>query len=304
MKKLYLEIFLFFCVFLITYFMLVNKNEHSSAEVSKTVSLTPKSDNSVYIYSEHMLLIQLKDKRILSEIQSDKSIYPASLTKIMTAIVALENTLNWEHTFIVPEEIFEPLKKAQASMAGFIAGEKVPIKDLLYGTLLSSGADGALTLAYGIAGGEKSFVDLMNKKALELGMFQTHFTNVTGLHDDNHVSTLNDLALLVEYALENPYFYKIFTTQEYTCEPTNIHSKGLKLESTLFSKIEGESMIIGGKTGYTPEAGLCLATMAQIDNTFYVLLTANAPGNNSVTAYHIADAMRIFNALKTRACIE
>ena len=298
MKNCRIRIFLFLFVFL---FLILIIDRFSEKNYMPAVA---SADGQLYVYSENVLLIEQTSMKELLTVNKNQIIYPASLTKIMTAIVALENVSHWNESFAVPVEIVQPLIDAQASMAGFKAGENVSVKDLLYGTLLSSGADGALTLAYGIACNEQSFVDLMNQKAVELGMTQTHFTNATGLHDDNHVSTLGDLALLIEYALDNPYFYQVFTSESYVCLPTKEHPKGLKLESTLFSKIEGESMILGGKTGYTPEAGLCLATIAEIENESYLLLTANAPGNSSDKPYHIADAMHIFNALKTRTSIE
>ena len=298
MKNCPIRIFLFLFVFVCTLFFIDPLNQDNYMPALGT------TEGQVYVYSENILLIEQDSMQELLAVNKDKIIYPASLTKIMTAIVALENVSHWNESFAVPDEIVQPLIDAQASMAGFKAGENVSVKDLLYGTLLSSGADGALTLAYGIAGNESSFVDLMNQKAVMLGMTHTHFTNATGLHDDNHVSTLDDLALLIEYAMDNPYFYQVFTSESYVCSPTKEHPKGLKLESTLFSKIEGESMILGGKTGYTPEAGLCLASLAQIEDERYLLLTANAPGNASTSPYHIADAMRIFNALKTRTSIE
>ena len=298
MKNYRIRIFLFLFVFIFLILIIDKFSENNYMPATTT------ADGQLYVYSENVLLIEQSSMKELLAVNKNNKIYPASLTKIMTAIIAIECISDMEQTFTVPEEIFDYLKDANASVSGFKAGECVTVKDLLYGTLLSSGADGALTLAYGIAGNEQSFVELMNKKAVMLGMMQTHFTNVTGLHDDNHVSTLGDLALLIEYALDNPYFYEIFISESHICSPTKEHPKGLKLESTLFSKIEGESMILGGKTGYTPEAGLCLASIAQVNDENYLLLTANAPGNASDKPYHIADAMRIFNALKNRTSIE
>lgn len=298
MKNNRTRVFLFFFVFLssIISVELLNKDDYAP--------VLGKAEGKVRVYSENILLIEKDSGREYLALNEDQIIYPASLTKIMTAIVALEHVLDWNQAYKVPEDIFMSLKDANASMAGFKAQEEVSVKDLLYGTLLSSGADGALTLAYKIAGDEQSFVDLMNQKAMVLGMKHTHFTNATGLHNNEHVSTLSDLAILIKYAMDNPYFYEIFTTISYVCTPTKEHPKGLKLESTLFSKIEGESMILGGKTGYTPEAGLCLASIAKINDVDYLLLSAKAPGNAISSPYHIADAMRIFNALKTRISIE
>src|SRR5699024_6501471 len=129
---------------------------------------------------------------------SDEKIYPASLTKIMTAIVAIENLPDLDEQIYLSEDMFEKLYSENASMAGFLPNEKVAAIDLIYGALLPSGAESCIGLADAIAGSEKSFVKLMNEKAEELGMNDTHFTNSTGLHDRNHYTTVNDIAKLLK----------------------------------------------------------------------------------------------------------
>ena len=101
-----------------------------------------------------------------------------------------------------------------ASMAGFLPGEKVKVIDLLYGNILPSGGECSIALAEQISGTEQKFAELMNKKAQELGMNNTHFTNATGLHDESHYSTVRDLSILLQYALKNETFHKIFQTKK------------------------------------------------------------------------------------------
>lgn len=258
----------------------------------------PASKNADGIYSSNMILIDLTDHEVVSEIGSTERIYPASLTKMMTAIVSIENIKDVDEKVTMPEDIFDDLKQKNASVAGFEPGETVTAGDLLYGMILPSGADAAVGMACHIAGSEAQFVAMMNDKAKSLGMKHTHFTNVTGLHDDNHYSTLSDLSELLEYALKNETFRKVFTTSVYETTKTKAHPNGLVLESTLFSKVSIEALeeltILGGKTGFTDKAGLCLATLATNHQKEYILITANAKGKASTNPFHILDAINIY----------
>ena len=159
--------------------------------------------------------MSLEDHQTILSFQSSEEIYPASLTKIMTAIIAIEALDDFDETVTVSPALLKSLAEKNASVAGFLPGEQVCVRDLLYGTLLPSGADAAVTLACRVSGSEEAFVKLMNEKARSLGMTHTHFTNATGLHNDSHVTTLDDLALLLEYALDNGVFYRIFTAHQY-----------------------------------------------------------------------------------------
>ena len=152
------------------------------------------------LYSPYAILVDLDSGTVLKEKNSTDRIYPASLTKIMTAILAIENTEDLEEIVQLPDEIFPPLYAQNASMAGFQPGEEVRLKDLLYGVLIPSGAECCLAFADRISGSEEEFVSLMNDKAQELGMKNTHFTNSTGLHDPEHYSTVEDISILLQYA--------------------------------------------------------------------------------------------------------
>ena len=165
--------------------------------------------------------------------------------------------------------------------------------------MLSSGADACVALAERIAGSEQGFVELMNQKAQELGLANTHFVTDSGLHDDNHYSTCSDLAMLLNYALKNDTFRMIFSSHDYTCAPTEYHPEGLYLASTLFGKMKSDTLengavIEGGKTGFTDEAQLCLASLAKIQGEEYILVTAYAKGNHHTEPYHILDACAVY----------
>lgn len=250
--------------------------------------------NSQYIY-----LARLSDGLVLLDKDSYHKIFPASMTKMMTAIVAIESLDDLDALIRVPEDIFPYLRNEGASMAGFTAGEQVSGRDLLYGVILPSGGDASMTLAESIAGSQEAFVMKMNQKAQQLGMTNTHFTNVVGLHDDEHYTTAEDLAKLLQYCLEDDLFYTIVTTKQYSTKATNKHSQGITFSSTVLAKdnvpitFDGGSLL-GGKSGYTKEAGLCLASLGQKNGEKYILVTAKAQGTYSSKPYHLYDALTIY----------
>jgi len=250
------------------------------------------------LYSKHALLVRREDKLIVCKKDPDKKAYPASLTKMMTAIVVIENAEDLEAEATLSTKMFDYIYKENAATAGFKPKEKVKVIDLLYGILLPSGADAAIGAAEYIAGSEEKFAVLMNKKAKEIGMENTHFVNCTGLHDDNHYSTARDMAKLLEYALGNETFREIFTSKKHYTSATNL-SSGITLRSTTFSSLSasGEKCeaILGGKTGFTLEGFQCLATLAEIDGEEYILVTLGAGEGKRDKYYHILDAVYVYN---------
>ena len=256
--------------------------------------MIPVYADDIEFESDYYLLIDPDNQQILMQQGADELIYPASMTKMMTLIIALENVENHEEMLTLDREVFKGLYEANASLAGFSYNEQVSIKDCLYGLFLPSGAEGTRALAIKTAGSEEEFVNLMNQKAKELGMKDTHFVNTTGLHHKDHVTTLNDLLKLMQYCLNNKDFYEIFTTREYIAISGTKH-KELKMNSTLFKRLSKEDAqwILGGKTGYTNPAGLCLASMASKDGRNLILITAHAPV--STTPYHLHDAVHAYN---------
>jgi D-alanyl-D-alanine carboxypeptidase (penicillin-binding protein 5/6) len=272
--------------------------DNASYHLSEQAKTIVHQDILGELNSPHVILVNLKNHYVVFERGSEERIFPASLTKIMTVLVAIENISDLNELIILPREIFSDLYNANASMAGFLPGEEVAAIDLLYGTLLPSGAEASIGLALRVSGSESEFSKLMNKKAIEIGMEDTHFTNATGLHDDNHYTTVKDIAKLLEYALNNEVFYEIFTTMIHSTSSTNRHPDGITLYSTLLKKTNALTFdggkILGGKTGYTEEAGLCLASLAEKNGSEYLLVTAGAAGNNYTEQYHIKDALTIY----------
>lgn len=248
--------------------------------------------------SPHAILLRADSGEVLAEKDADSTIYPASMTKMMTALLAIEANPDLDTPVTLPEEIFPALQAQNASLAGFQAGETATVRDLLYGAMLPSGAECCEALAREVSGSEEAFAARMNQKAAELGMTGTHFCNPTGLHDPEHVSTVRDMARLTEAALQNETFRKLFTTERYTVPATNCHPQGFTMHSTLLSQLDGTELhrgrILGGKTGYTGEAGLCLASLAEVKGREYILVTAGAGGDHSTAPYHIEDAVTVY----------
>lgn len=263
--------------------------------------LWPKKVHLDGLISPNAILLEADSGEVLAEKNADTQIYPASMTKMMTVLLAIEAEPDLDRQVTVPEDIFPALKQEGASMAGFKSGEVVTIRDLLYGALLPSGAECCETLARLVSGTETDFVALMNRKAAELGMTSTHFCNPTGLHDPEHVSTVRDISVLLREAVRNEMFRKILTTECYTIQPTNLHPEGFTVTSTLLKELNGDEIrngkILGGKTGYTSEAGLCLASIAEVKGKTYLLVTAGALGSHETEPYHIEDAVKTYRQL-------
>ncbi|MCL2559857.1 MAG: D-alanyl-D-alanine carboxypeptidase [Turicibacter sp.] len=253
------------------------------------------SEVTFEMYSNQALLINLSNGRILFSHHADEITYPASVTKIMTVLIGIEHSEMDESVVIQAD--FDALWWAGAMLSGFGPGEVRSMSDILHGIMLPSGAEASSSLAYHIAGGEAGFVALMNEKAEELGMTNTHFMNTTGLHDDNHYTTAEDIAILLTYALENPEFRAIFTAQTYELAVPN--SLGHTMLSTLFNTIDSNEFeggaIIGGRTGFTFEAGRCLASLATNGEDEFILITFGTPTPDLVTnaTAHILDALLI-----------
>lgn len=273
-----------------------------STEETKAASPAVTMDT---LYSPCAILKELDSGDILASRNASERIYPASLTKIMTALLAIENTPDLDQPIRLTEELFSELYFRHASVAGFQPGESVKGRDLLYGILLPSGAECCLAFANAISGSEEAFTILMNRKAEELDMKNTRFANSTGLHEEGLYSTAEDLSILLAYALGNEEFRKVFTTSRYTTSPTDIHPDGITFTSSMFQSLDSASIpggeILGGKTGYTSEAGLCLASLALINGREYILVTAGAAGDHQTDPYHILDAQNIYGQLGRQA---
>jgi D-alanyl-D-alanine carboxypeptidase (penicillin-binding protein 5/6) len=235
-----------------------------------------------------------------------EKVYPASMAKMLTAIVIIESLPSdaYSHELRITDGDMYYLYHDGASVAGFVAGESVKVEDLLYGLMLPSGAECASALAKYTAGSIEAFVDAMNAKAVAIGMTDSHFSNPVGLHDEGTYTTVSDMALLLDYAMRDERFAELISTQEHTSAPTNKHEEGLELRSTFYQQgdialSDGNGEILGGKTGYTSEAGQCLASYMVKGGERFILVTAAArPKDFHEDALHIEDMLSVFGALK------
>ena len=245
------------------------------------------------INSKTAVLYNLDNDKIIYEKNKDDVISVASLTKIMTMIVAIENIDDLDKKVVITSDDFKTLREENASIAGLYVGEEVTYRDLLYATFLPSGADGAQSLANNIGGSISGFADMMNEKAKEIGMTNSHFSNPTGLDDKDNYSTVDDIAKLLKYAKENETFYKIFTSNYYTLSD-NYKSFSNCFRNTGYANNIDTSFILGAKPGYTDDAGKCLASLAydKEHDTNYLLVNCGAP--ISSTPYHLIDTTEIY----------
>ncbi|MCD8027585.1 MAG: serine hydrolase [Erysipelotrichaceae bacterium] len=254
------------------------------------------SSISVDLYSDYAYLFDRSRSIVYRDDQSEDQIYPASMTKILTTIVAieaLENAdVNLDDTVTIVSEDLAGLYEAGASTAYLEVNEEISYRDLLYGVLLPSGADACQALARLTYGSVESFVDAMNEKASSLNLENSHFENPTGLHDDNHYTTVKDISVILDDALNNDTFKEVFTTSVYTSS-TGAHT----WYSTLYrasSSTMDTSILDGAKSGYTTEAQYTLATLMTIDGHELILVTAHATTDEDLFT-HVADALTVYH---------
>ncbi len=246
------------------------------------------------LHSQTVLLYDLDNEEIIYEKNSNAEVNIASLTKIMTTIVAIENISNLDEKVTITSDILKEIPK-DASVAGLKNNDEVTYLDLLYASILPSGADATTALAHYIAGSSENFVNLMNEKASELGLTNTHFVNVTGYDAANHHSTAQEVLKILLYSLKNDLFSTIYKTKEYTL------SNGLVIKTTLDyynpSGMYDLSKIIGSKTGYTDDAGLCMASMIEIEGKKFILITLGA-SKDAISPDNVEDAVTVMSYIQ------
>ena len=241
------------------------------------------------LISDKYILYNLNDNKILMQKNENEETQIASLTKIMTIIVAIENITDFDEKVTITKDMVNNIEWDVAKI-GLKSGDIVTYNDLLYGAMLPSAADCVNALAISISGNYKDFIGLMNNKVKELKLKHTHFENVVGLYSKDNYSSAYDVAEILKYSLKNKKFKQIFEAKEY------VLTNGKKINSTLktYNKKVGEdiSYITGAKTGYIRLAGNCLASTARIDNVNYLLVTLNAYSNKK--SPHILDAISTY----------
>ena len=219
---------------------------------------------------DSIIIKDLNKKRLIFTKGENQRLSPASLTKIMTAILAIESGNMNNVVTITPE-----MKKVEPTIANFQVGEKFYLKDLVHAALIRSANDAANSIAIYLGKGNKQlFVNMMNIKAKQLGMTNTNFTNPCGFDAGNHRSTARDLLVLTEYAIKNPTFNSIVKLDKYSFSALNTNKKYFFTTSNKLLK--DEPYIIGVKTGYTNKAGACLIARAKKGNQDILMVMLNA----------------------------
>ena len=251
------------------------------------------------LVSQYAVIYHYDEDMIIYDKNKDQMMYPASLTKTMTMLVALEQEQNLDKIVTIQPDVLADLEERNASVAGFTAGEQVSFRDLLYGAMLPSGADATGMIAYEIAGSEAAFVALMNEKAQSLEMTHTHFTNASGLHDKNHYSSAHDMMILLQEALKHDCFY--------TCDTYRSDHQPYEFTSTAHNMAIAagidDSFLLGTKTGYTLEGGLCISFLTEVNDMRYLVVLGNA-GNDPQSYQNIKDAYYVYELLKTHYTLQ
>lgn len=236
------------------------------AEEGEEVWPVPQS-----VDSESVIIMEATSSTVLYEKDADAMRYPASTTKIMTCLLALENCQMDE--IVTFSERAVDLEEA-ASNIDAVAGEQMTMKDCLYGLMLASGNDVANAIAEHVGGSIEGFADMMNERAAAIGCTGTHFENPSGLFGDEHYTTARDMALIAQEAYKNSAFIDLITTPTYTMGPTN-ETEDPRTFKNWNELINTDSEyyspdVIGGKTGYLDESGRCLVTYSKRDNLMVI----------------------------------
>ena len=249
--------------------------------------------------SDEVYLENLNAGAVVYEKNSNKRSYPASTTKIMTFIITAENVSDLENTSVtIKQDIISGLD-LESTVMGLSShiGEKVSVKDLLYGLMLPSGNDAALVLADYVGGGISGFVEKMNAKAVELGCKNTHFANPHGLYDTNHYSTAHDMALIAKHAMKIKGFMDICNTVYYTPDGfKTLHNTNYMLDSEAEGGQYYYQYTKGIKTGYLDEAGKCLVTSSDKNGDKYLCVCLGAAFSYAENVnYAMKDSAKLYD---------
>ena len=270
---------------------------YPSAATRGTETITVADTELLRCRNAALIEVLPQGNRLIAERDADAVIYPASLTKLMTLVTFLEkygeNRL--DETVAMEPEVLSEAHARLAACTGLQGGELCTVRDLLYGLMLPSGADAAYMLARLAAGSEEGFVKMMNANAEKMGLTHTNYINCTGLHDPDHVSTVQDIARLLCYAMRDPFCRELMQTPQYLTASTAQHPQGVSLISTVLSRMSGAELtekgyhlrVQGGKTGFTNEAGQCLASFAADGRgKQYICVVAGCDGKEPMDAVY------------------
>lgn len=248
---------------------------------------------STEVDSRNAVFIDLESGRILAQKGYQERINPASMTKVLTVLIAAEQVADLEDTFTMTIDITDYSYVNDCSNVGFEVGEQVTVKDLFYGTILPSGADAAVALATYVAGSHEAFVEMMNEKLSDMGLSETaHFTNCVGVYDSEHYCTVYDMAMILEAAMDNELCREILGARTYTTSATVQHPEGITVSNWFIRRIEDKDTggkVLGAKTGFVNQSGNCAASFGEdTAGKRYVCVTAGASSSWRCIYDHVA----------------
>ena len=264
--------------------------------ISSAFNVSAYEVTSFDVSAEYAMLASLDTDEILYENKIDEKLYPASITKIMTAIIILESEkYNPKSKITMTREILDMVLGTGSAVSNIREGETFTHKDLMYLILMSSAGDCTYLAAQYFGGSVENFVDMMNQKAGELGLKNTRYANPVGLHDENNYTTVRDIFTLTKYALKNKTFKEICETSRYTMPATNLSGER-NLTSTNELQNSNTSHYYqyakGVKTGFTDEAGRCLVSTASYGGYNYMSIVMKCP--NDGTGKHFKDSIELY----------
>lgn len=262
--------------------------EESETEVETPVYHFEETEDTAVIDSADVIstqavLVDESTDTIAAARGARERIIPASMTKVLTILVAAEHIPEeqLDDTFTMTREITDYAYVNDCSSVGFLDGEKVQIRDLFYGTAMQSGGDAALGLAFYVSGSQEDFVSLMNQKLEELGIADsTHFTNCVGLYDEAHYSTVYDMAVMMKAAMQNELCRDFLSAHVYTTKPTAEHPEGIEISNWFLRRIEDKDTggeVLCAKTGYIVQSKNCAVSFGTFaGGTPYICVTAGS----------------------------
>ena len=238
------------------------------------------------------IVVDYHSDQILFELEPDQQIYPASMTKIMTSIVAFDlikkDRLSYDDKFVVSENAWRLSQSGYSSMF-IMVNDEVSVEDLLKGIIIASGNDACVALAEGIAGSEENFAEMMNEKAAEIGMSSTNFSNASGINDPDNYSTVRDIALMSKYLIKNyPNFYPIYAEKTFTWDRTGGDPIKQGNRNPLLYKRVG---VDGIKTGYLAVEKYSLASTMQKDERRIIAVASGFPTKN----FRSSESLKLLN---------
>lgn len=263
------------------------ETEDAETEEVSTYRFEETEDTAVIdsadVISTNAVLVDEGTDTVVAAKGARTRIIPASMTKVLTVLVAAENIPEekLDDTFTMTREITDYAYVNDCSSVGFLDGEKVPVRDLFYGTAMQSGGDAALGLATYVSGSQEAFVALMNQKLEELGIADsTHFTNCVGLYDEAHYSTVYDMAVMMKAAMQNDLCREILSAHIYTTKPTREHPDGIEISNWFLRRIEDKDTggeVLCAKTGYIVQSKNCAVSFGTFaGGEPYICVTAGS----------------------------